>query len=201
MAPSIVELDDVIPKLYQDQVEAELTSEQMIWHFRIEPGRTVSVLGKSGVEASYSGFTNTVFHHENLAGPPSPLTALLLPMLFTFCEKARRPFTRLLRIRLGLYPRIMIDAAHHPHVDFYFPHYNALYYVNDADGDTVLFNETFDEVPQPMLATYLREDRFTVAKRVTPKKGKMIGFEGKQYHASMHPMQATHRIAIAFSFV
>jgi hypothetical protein len=201
MAPNIVELDDVIPKLYQDQVEAELTSEQMIWHFRLEPGRTVSALGKSGTEASYSGFTNTVFHHEHMPGPPSPLTALLLPMLFTFCEKAGRPFTRLLRIRLGLYPRIMIDAAHHPHVDFYFPHYNALYYVNDADGDTVLFNESFDDVPQPLLATYLREDRFTVAKRVTPKKGKMIGFEGKQYHASMHPMQSTHRIAIAFSFV
>jgi hypothetical protein len=28
----------------------------------------------------------------------------------------------------------------------------------------------------------------------------MLGFEGKQYHASMHPMTASHRIAIAFSF-
>ena len=28
----------------------------------------------------------------------------------------------------------------------------------------------------------------------------ILGFEGKQYHASMHPMQASHRIAIAFSF-
>ena len=29
----------------------------------------------------------------------------------------------------------------------------------------------------------------------------MIGFDGKHYHASMHPMQSSHRIAIAFSFV
>ena len=29
----------------------------------------------------------------------------------------------------------------------------------------------------------------------------MIGFDGRQYHASMHPMQAGHRIAIAFSFL
>jgi hypothetical protein len=159
------------------------------------------VLGASGVEASYSGFTNTVFHVDDVGVPPSPITALLLPLLFAFCEKANRPFNRLLRIRLGLYPRIMADAAHHPHVDFYYPHYNALYYVNDADGDTVIFNETFDDVPQAMLPAYLREDKFTVAKRVSPKKGKMIGLEGKQYHASMHPMQATHRIAIAFSFL
>lgn len=196
-----VELEDVIPRLYQDQIEAELTSENMAWHFRLEPGRTVSVLGASGGEASYSGFTNTVFHVENAAGPPSPITALLLPLLFAFCDKTKKPFKQLLRIRLGLYPRIMVDAAHHPHVDFYHPHYNALYYVNDADGDTVLYEETFDQVTKAMLPGYLREDRFTVAKRVTPRKGKMVGFEGKQYHASMHPMKATHRIAIAFSFL
>jgi hypothetical protein len=196
----IVEFEDIIPKLYQDQIEAELTSDHMAWYFRLEPGRTTSVLGASSVDANYSGFTNTVFHVENTGAPPSLVTALLLPLLFTFCDKAKVPFSRLLRIRLGLYPRIMIDAAHHPHVDFYYPHYNALYYVNDADGDTVLFEETFDDVPKAALPGYLREDKFKVAKRVAPKKGKMIGFQGMQYHASMHPMNATHRIAIAFSF-
>jgi hypothetical protein len=29
----------------------------------------------------------------------------------------------------------------------------------------------------------------------------MIGFDGKHYHASMHPVQSSHRIAIAFTFV
>jgi hypothetical protein len=29
----------------------------------------------------------------------------------------------------------------------------------------------------------------------------MIGIDGKHYHASMHPVQSGHRIAIAFSFV
>jgi hypothetical protein len=198
---NVVEIDDVVPKLYQDQIEAETTADHMAWYFRLEPGRTVSALGASSVEAGYSGFTNTVFHVDNVGAPPSVVTALLLPLLFAFCDKAKQPFSRLLRIRLGLYPRILVDAAHHPHVDFYYPHYNALYYVNDADGDTVLYNESFDEVPQAMLASYFREDKFTIARRITPKKGKMIGFEGKQYHASMHPMKATHRIAIAFSFI
>jgi hypothetical protein len=198
---NVVEIDNVIPKLYQDQIEAEVTSDRMAWYFRLEPGRTVSLLGTSGADARYSGFTNTVFHVENAGAPPSPVTALLLPLLFTFCEKAGTPFTRLLRIRLGLYPRIMVDAVHHPHVDFYYPHHNAIYYVNDADGDTVIYQETFDEVSQATYPAYLREEKFQLAKRITPRKGKMIGFEGKRYHASMHPMQASHRIAIAFSFL
>jgi hypothetical protein len=109
-----VEIDDIIPQLYQDQIEAELTSERMAWYFRLEPGRTVSVLGASGAEAQYSGFTNTVFHCDEPNAAPSAVTALLLPLLLTFCDRIHRPFNRLLRIRLGLYPRILADAAHHP---------------------------------------------------------------------------------------
>jgi hypothetical protein len=33
-----------------------------------------------------------------------------------------------------------------PHIDSFFPHWNAIYYVNDSDGDTVIFNETNDNV-------------------------------------------------------
>ena len=48
---------------------------------------------------------------------------------------------------------------------------------------------------------YTRDAKFTIARRVSPKKGRMIGFDGKHYHASMHPVESGHRIAIAFSFV
>jgi hypothetical protein len=96
----------------------------------------------------------------------------------------------------------MIDVPHHnPHVDFYQPHRAALYYVNDSDGDTVIFNETYDDVSREQSLRYTKEGLFTVARRVSPKKARMCGFDGKHYHASMHPMQSSSRIAIAFSFL
>ena len=195
---TVVEIEDIIPKLYQNQIEAETMSDRMAWFFSLETGRDAA----QQVDARYSGFSHTVFH-TNDGKPSDPaMTALLLPLLFEFCERAKRPFNRLLRIRLGLFPRTNIDALHHnPHVDFYQPHQNALYYVNDSDGDTFVFNETFEQVPQDQSLAWARAQKFTVAKRITPKKGKMIGFDGKQYHASMHPMQSSHRIAIAFSFL
>jgi hypothetical protein len=202
MAVDVIEIDDVIPKLFQNQIEAETTSPRMPWFFRLEPGRSGPYGPADPASAGYSGFTNTVFHFEDPGGAPSTMTALLLPLLFTFCEKAQIPYNRLLRIRLGLYPRMTLEAAHHhPHVDFYQPHQNAIYYVNDADGDTAIFNESFDDVSQAMLPAYAAEEKFTLARRVTPKRGKMIGFDGKQYHASMHPTRASHRIAIAFAFL
>jgi hypothetical protein len=198
----VIEIDDVVPKLYQDQIEAETTSLRMPWFFRLEPGRSGALGPAKSADAGYSGFSNTVFHVDDPGVAPSPMTALLLPLLFTFCDKAQRPYNRLLRIRLGLYPRTMVEADyHHPHVDFYQPHHNALYYVNDADGDSIIFNETFEDVSQALLPAYTAERKFTVAKRIAPKKGKMIGFDGARYHASMHPMQASHRIVIAFSFL
>ena len=165
MALNLVQIDDVIPRAYQDQILAEVTSSRMAWYFQEESGRRVS-----DVETSYAGFSNTVYHINEGAAGPAPLTALLLPLLFLFCEKAGVPFNTLLRIRVGLFPRTMVDVPHHnPHVDFYQPHYNALYYVNDSDGDTVIFNETYDDVSQEQSIAYTKEGRFTVAKKVSPK--------------------------------
>jgi hypothetical protein len=157
---NVVEIDDVIPRLYQDQIEAEATSDKMAWFFSRESARRVPV------------------------------------------EKAGVPFKTLLRIRLGLFTQNPAGGPYHnPHVDFYLPHYNALYYVNDTDGDTYVFKETYDDVSLERSVEYAREGRFTTARRISPKKGRMVGFDGKHYHASMHPTQSSHRIAIAFSFV
>src|SRR5581483_8844230 len=192
----VVEIDDAIPRLYQDQIESEVASNRMAWFFNQESGRR-----GARVATSYGGFSHTAFHVDDNAAP-SPMTALLLPALFMFCERAGVPFSSLLRIRLGLFTRGPADIPHHnPHVDFYQPHYTALYYVNDSDGDTVVFNETFDQVSAEMSVGYTNEGRFTVARRISPRKGRMIGFPGKHYHASMHPTKSASRMAIAFSFL
>lgn len=196
-ATDIVELDDVIPRAYQDQIEAEVRSDRMAWFFSEESGRRVS-----GVDASYSGFSHLVYHIDGGNPAPSSMTALLLPLLYIYCDRARTPFNTLLRIRLGLFPRTMIDVPHHnPHVDFYQPHLTAIYYVNDSDGDTFIFNETYEQVSLEQSLQYTKEARFTVAARVAPKKGRMCGFDGRRYHASMHPRQSSSRFAIAFSFL
>ena len=195
-AVSVIEIDDVIPRLYQDQIEAEATSDKMAWFFNRESARRVEV------GTRYGGFSHVAYRFDEQNPSFSPLTALLLPLLYSFCDKAGVPFKTLLRIRLGLFTQNAAGGPYHnPHVDFYLPHYNALYYVNDSDGDTFLFNETYDEVSLERSIEYTRERKFTIARQFSPKKGRMVGFEGRNYHASMHPKVSSHRIAIAFSFV
>ena len=63
-----------------------------------------------------------------------------------------------------------------------YPHYNAIYYVNDSDGDTVIFNETNKDYSEDF--GVMKENKFTVKQRITPEKGKVVVFPGHYYHAS-----------------
>ena len=60
-----------------------------------------------------------------------------------------------------------------PHVDLYYPHTVILYYVNDSDGDTVIYKNKKEW------------------KRFTPKQGSMITFDGSLYHTAEQPKNGT----------
>jgi hypothetical protein len=190
----LVQLDDVIPKPYQDQLEAEISN--LGWFFHKESARP-------GLEfaANHGGFYHMAFDAASAVPVVSAINAMLVPLLFVSCDKAGLRFSDLIRVRLGLFPRNAQDVPHHnPHVDFYEPHLVGLYYVNDSDGDTVIFNQTADQVSAQESAAFANAGRFTEMARVAPRKGRMVFFEGKHYHASMHPMKSSHRIAVTFNF-
>ena len=63
------------------------------------------------------------------------------------------------------------DLQHHaPHTDLHYPHTSLIYYVNDADGDTVFFDD----------------DNYIVEK-VKPKKGRCVIFDGLIPHGAGIP--------------
>jgi 2OG-Fe(II) oxygenase superfamily len=193
----IIEIPNAIPKTYQDMVESELGSPQMLWTYQEEAARR-----GAGFATSFGGFSHIAYLTADDEPSVSPLSSLLLPILFVFCEKAKLEFRALLRIRIGLFTPMPGGAAHHnPHVDFSQPHQTAVYYVNDSDGDTVIFSETIDEVSVERSTEFANQNLFTVAGSVPPKKGKMCCFDGRYYHASSSPTRAAKRIAITFNFV
>jgi hypothetical protein len=81
------------------------------------------------------------------------------------------------------------SLQHHlPHIDTWRPHWVAIYYVNDSDGDTIIFNETNDTYNSGQTdINKSLSNNFTIKRRVTPKKGKVLIFEGKYYHTSSWP--------------
>lgn len=190
----LVQIEDVIPKLYQDQLEAETAA--LGWFFHKESARP----GLS-FSNNYGGFFHMAFDAASPTPVSSAINALLVPLLFVACDKANLKFNGLIRIRLGMFPETPVDVPYHnPHVDFYEPHIVGLYYVNDSDGDTVIFKETFDHLTVEQSVRLANERGFTELARVSPKKGRMAFFDGKHYHASMHPLEHSQRIVVTFDF-
>jgi hypothetical protein len=190
----LLQIDDVIPKPYQNQLEAEASA--LGWFFHRESARPGLDFAQS-----YGGFFHMAFDIASPSPVTSAINGLLVPLLFVACDKAGLKFTHLVRVRLGMFPRTMIDVPYHnPHVDFYDPHLVGLYYVNDSDGDTVVFNETFDDLTLEQSVRYANERKFTEMARIAPKKGRMAFFDGKHYHASMHPREHADRIVVTFDF-
>jgi hypothetical protein len=67
------------------------------------------------------------------------------------------------------------------HVDQSFPHKVAIYYVNDCDGDTILYDSNGDKT------------------KISPKRGRMIVFNGDIFHSGCSPILSRNRIVVNFN--
>jgi hypothetical protein len=79
-----------------------------------------------------------------------------------------------------------------PHVDNHFDNsYSGIYYVNDSDGDTIIFNEKCDDK--------FDINNLTIKKRITPRKNRFVLFDGDYYHTSSNPIHNEARVVINFN--
>ena len=68
-----------------------------------------------------------------------------------------------------------------PHIDMSIPHNVLLYYVNNSDGDTIIFEKgTNNKIQQ----------------KISPKKGRLLYFSGDYYHSSSPPTSHDCRIVV-----
>jgi hypothetical protein len=71
-----------------------------------------------------------------------------------------------------------------PHRDRPEDHYAFVYYLNDSDGDTFIYNET----------SHSRE--YTILEQITPKKGSAVLLDGKRFHSLSSPTQKNLRCIV-----
>lgn len=80
-----------------------------------------------------------------------------------------------------------------PHVDYFFPHLSLIYYINDSDGDTRIFNEKFTPVSNGQNLG-ISFDTFTVKTTVKPKANRLLIINGLQYHTASNPINSKRRV-------
>jgi hypothetical protein len=176
-------VDDILTKKQQEDLKRILLSSKFPWHF------TPDVTGE-GSRDGRPAFQNRLLYDGkvNVGGKAlSLLQQLINNSLSKLYEelnvKANYELFRIvtfLQMPLANLGGSRRDAHH---IDLGQKHLNILYYVFDADGDTVIFENMYHpndiKVPEP--------NELKVKKKVTPKQGRVVIFDGYHWHTGTQP--------------
>ncbi len=141
-----------------------------------------------------------IAYHKNVS---SSLAGPYLEMaVWDALSKTQQNVDELIRIRCSVTEIGNEHFVGGPHVDTNTPHMTALFYLNDSDGDTIIYNEKFD--PALGLDQYKYYEQHvvkpTIMKTVTPEENKMTWFDGLLYHSSNSPTTTAKRFIINVNY-
>jgi hypothetical protein len=177
-------IENFFPKSYQDEIEETMSRFDFPWYY--QPMITTGKPKVNDERFKYShGFTHQFFHAER--GVESKFWGLIqnLQHYVPYDTKGYYRLKANLTVPVKGWTK---DTVQEPHIDMPIPHLVCLYYVNDSDGDTFFFDQMFDEKAEPT--------KFTVYRRVAPKKGTAVIFDGLRYHGSNNPIESNNRYII-----
>ena len=177
MLDKIYVFDDIIEKDYQNKIKSILigqvryNDEDFPWYYIDD------VTASGDYETQKRGaFVHDYVHYEY--GIESDFHYLFLDLIKKSCSKLKIKEGDALQGRsfLQLPTNIKREDVDSPHTDMSFQHFVMLYYVCDSDGDTIIYNEKI-----------ISEKGFTVQKKITPKQGRVVLFDGSLYHTAQQP--------------
>lgn len=199
--------DDLLPPALQDRIEDLLMSREFSW-FALD---NLS-LGDQDEKYKFTYQENyryietygmsSLVYKDDLWHDPYSLYMMVRQLIDYVLDETGLEMTRLLRVKANFLTNNVDHSfdemcINFPHLDNYNEHKVLVYYVNDADGDTVLFNERFEESHRNRTEPI----NLTTEAKVTPKKGRILMFDGLQYHTSQNPIHTKHRCVLNINFV
>lgn len=189
--------DNIISSALSHEIDKEIHSVNTIWNY---DEKTVSGninLQDKNILDSYQ-FRSVVKHYDEISD--GKIYSLVLEMLKQIGKNTKYLLADPYRVKINLIPQainLKKGNYHFPHVDSDLDHYVLLYYVNDSDGPTYIFNQTTEEYGMSQIEKF---NTFTVKEKVEPKKGRFVLFSGAHYHASSSPIENLKRTVININF-
>lgn len=139
------------------------------------------------------GWNHQVYNKEtNFKGNFLEAFAPVLQQIKNYAGK-RIEFIRI-RLSMKVYKQgFTINNYNLPHIDYNFPHKTAIFYLNNSDGPTWIFNERFNGQEEPT--------EFTINEKINPRENGMILLDGLQYHTASNPIKSDRRVILNINYV
>jgi len=199
---------DFLPIGYQDDIIKTVKDMPWYWHEKItfysdhvyaDPN---SEFDDPKISDAFA-FSHLCFD-DTAGGPKSQYYEFFSPILRFLEFKLNIRVTELLRLRLRLstqYPGHTLEKYNPPHVDIMSTDSfkTFVYYVDDSDGDTVVFDKKYDN---GINHTLLLKNELNLRPliRSAPKKGEGVYFDGRYYHSGNSPVNHRSRYIVNFDF-
>lgn len=177
-------IDDFLEKSYHAHLLHELDSFNFPWYYQ----RNISYSDNHHANRDNLGNFGFGFWIKKEDWTDTSMTKFLMPFCYRVAETISA--TSIMGVRIDMTMFNPFNHMHQPHIDLDIPHYASVYYVNDSDGDTILYNESYrgNEVEEMK--------SLTIKEKISPKANRLLVFNGKYYHTGHSPSKHKNRIII-----
>jgi len=182
-------IDDIINTDLEIKIYEAMTSIHFPWFYQKKG--TVNNIERD-IKGVYDApqFCHVFYKRENGITEKNSENCHIADLLLTAYMDYKQTNISLLRSKANFQCQSPINGNEKrkfnpPHVDLIDAgdYITAIYYVNNSDGDTYFF-----------------DDDYNVIKKVSPKMGRLVVFDGNIFHAGNHPIKSQERIVINYGF-
>ena len=146
------------------------------WYFN----SSISGIDDNNNSNNQYGFSHTLF----LDNPNSIFFEHFSPIISIMSNQYNIQIITIKRMRLGMQTKVGNESIiNYPHIDYFNEHEVFLLYLNDANGDTVFYDNDKKEI-----------------NRVSPRPNRAVLFDGLIPHSSSTPTNNSRRIALNINF-
>ena len=167
--------DDILPEEITDTIENLVLKQSLIPLFYTHN------VAKKNTKIFHPAFGDTFY--DPIKNIYKPYSHMFLEVVYRLGNALDMVIEGVMQGRIFVHLPSPNPGLDQTHTDLHYPHWVCLYYVTDSDGDTILFES----------------DAKTELTRITPKKGRVVFFDGSIPHCSTKPSKST-RVIVNFDF-
>jgi hypothetical protein len=144
----------------------------------------------AGANPWLNGWVHLVYDGGQFYSHDHPLfTEQIGYLLGALGEQPREGVRRIRLIMNTMTDQPYLNGAH---VDLMFPHKTLLLYLNDSDGDTLIYKERADHPDWT--------GPLTLDQAVAPKANRAVLFDGQQLHTGTTPVKTARRVVLNINY-
>ena len=179
--PTLEVFDDIIDKSLQEEIKFNILNNDENFHW----GFTVDITDSNVHTQKRPGF-NHIFYQDSVRHCKD-YSWMARDIVSPVIDKLKLETYQIVKSKTFLQVPLNLKdyTVDNAHVDMIRPHLVILYYVMDSDGDTIIYNSQWEK--GETIKNSEETAKLLIKKKVTPKQGRVIVFNGSYWHTAEQP--------------